>query len=93
MTKPAHITKGGVLGDLDLSRSEASVLKIKAAIVEAILAEIDRSGFTQREFIEVSTNANHPCRHRHSAKPLPNRWIANHSRPIPLNHSCSATQG
>jgi predicted XRE-type DNA-binding protein len=28
-------------------------LKVKAAIVEAILAEIDRRGFTQRELVDV----------------------------------------
>jgi predicted XRE-type DNA-binding protein len=53
MTKPTHITKGDVLDDLGLSRSEASALKIKADIVEALLAEIDRRGFTQRELVDV----------------------------------------
>jgi predicted XRE-type DNA-binding protein len=53
MNKPTHITKGDVLDDLGFSRSEASALKIKAAIVEAILAEIDRRGFTQRELVDI----------------------------------------
>jgi predicted XRE-type DNA-binding protein len=53
MNKPTHITKGDVLDDLGFSRSEASALKVKAAIVEAILAEIDRRGFTQRELVDV----------------------------------------
>jgi len=42
-----------VLDDLGLSRAEASALKVKATIVEAILAEIDRRGFTQRELVSV----------------------------------------
>ncbi len=53
MTKPTHITKGDVLDDLGFSRSEASALKVKAAIVEAILAEIDVRGFTQRELVDI----------------------------------------
>jgi predicted XRE-type DNA-binding protein len=53
MSKPTHITKGDVLDDLGFSRSEASALKVKAAIVEAILAEIDRRGFTQRTLVDV----------------------------------------
>jgi len=53
MSKPAHITKGDVLDELGFSRAEASALKVKAAIFEAILAEIDRRGITQRELIDV----------------------------------------
>jgi predicted XRE-type DNA-binding protein len=53
MTKPTHITKGDVLGDLGFSRSEDSALKVKAAIVEALLVEIDRRGFTQRELVDI----------------------------------------
>lgn len=53
MGKPAHITKGNVLDDLGFSRSEASALKFKAAIVEAILPEIDPRGLTQRELVDV----------------------------------------
>lgn len=53
MNKPTHITKGDVLDDLGFSHSEASALKVKATIVEAILAEIDRRGFTQRELVNV----------------------------------------
>jgi hypothetical protein len=41
MSRPAHITKGDVLDDLGFSRAEAAALKVKATIVEAILAEID----------------------------------------------------
>ncbi len=53
MGKPTHITKGDVLDDLGFSRAEASALKVKASIVEAILAEIDHRGFSQRELIGV----------------------------------------
>jgi predicted XRE-type DNA-binding protein len=53
MSKPAHITKGDVLDDLGFSRAEASALKVKATIVEAILAEIDRRGITQRELVDL----------------------------------------
>ena len=53
MSKPTHITKGDVLDDLGFSPAEASALKVKAAIVEAILAEIDRRGFTQRQLVDV----------------------------------------
>lgn len=53
MNKANHITTGDVLDDLGFSRSEASALKIKAFILEAILAEIDRRGFTQRQLVDV----------------------------------------
>ena len=53
MSKPTHITKGDVLDDLGFSRAEVSALKVKAAIVEAILAEIDRRGLTQRQLVNV----------------------------------------
>jgi hypothetical protein len=38
MGRSSHITTGDVLDDLGFSRSEASALKIKASILEAILA-------------------------------------------------------
>lgn len=53
MSKSSQITAGDVLDDLGFSRSEASALKIKASIMEAILAEIDRRGFTQRQLVDV----------------------------------------
>lgn len=53
MPRPTHITKGDVLDDLGFSRAETSSLKVKATIVEAILAEIQRRGFTQRELVDV----------------------------------------
>ena len=51
--KPAHITKGDVLDDLGLSRSEASALKVKATLLDAILGEIQRRGYTQSELVDV----------------------------------------
>lgn len=51
--KPTHITRGDILDHLGFSRSEASALKVKATIVEAILAEIDRRGLTQRELVDI----------------------------------------
>jgi predicted XRE-type DNA-binding protein len=53
MSKSNHVTTGDVLDDLGFSRSEASALKIKASIVEAILVEIDRRGFTQRQLVDL----------------------------------------
>ena len=53
MSRPSHITRGDVLDDLGFSRSEASALKIKAIIAEAILAEIDRRGFTQKDLVDI----------------------------------------
>jgi len=53
MSESNHITTGDVLDDLGFSRSEASALKIKATILEAILAEIDRRGLTQRELVDL----------------------------------------
>ncbi len=51
--KPSHITKGDVFDDLGLSRSEASALKIKATLLDAILREIERRGYTQNQLVEI----------------------------------------
>lgn len=53
MSKPAHVTNGDVLDDRGFSRAEASALKVKATIMEAILAEIDRRGLTQRGLVDL----------------------------------------
>lgn len=53
MSKPAHITRGDVFDDLGFSRAEASALKIKATIVEAILAEINRRELTQKDLVDL----------------------------------------
>ncbi|MGH9605139.1 MAG: helix-turn-helix domain-containing protein [Terracidiphilus sp.] len=53
MNRSTHVTKGDVFDDLGFSRSEASALKFKASIVEAILAEIDRRGLAQRQLVDI----------------------------------------
>ena len=52
-TKATHITKGDVLDDLGFTRAEASALKIKADLLDAILREIDRHGYGQRQLIDL----------------------------------------
>jgi predicted XRE-type DNA-binding protein/putative component of toxin-antitoxin plasmid stabilization module len=51
--KPTHITKGDILDDLGFSRAQASALKIKATIFEAILAEIGRRRLTQKQLVDL----------------------------------------
>ena len=51
--KPGHITKGDVFDDLGLSRSEASALKVKATLLDAILREIEKRGYTQSQLVEI----------------------------------------
>jgi predicted XRE-type DNA-binding protein len=53
VNKPGHITKGDVFDDLGLSRSEASALKVKATLLDAILREIEKRGYTQSELVEI----------------------------------------
>lgn len=48
-----HVTTGDVFDDLGFSRSEATALKIKADLLDAIRAEIDRKGYTQRQLVEI----------------------------------------
>ena len=52
-TRPTHITRGDVLDDLGLSRSEASTLKFKATLLDAILHEIEQKGYTQKQLVEI----------------------------------------
>jgi predicted XRE-type DNA-binding protein len=52
-SKPSHITKGDVLDDLGFTRAEASALKIKADLLDAILREIDKRGYGQRQLVEI----------------------------------------
>ena len=51
--KPTHITKGDVLDDLGFTRAEASALKIKADLLDAILREIEKRGFVQRQLVDL----------------------------------------
>jgi hypothetical protein len=43
-----HITRGDVLDDLGFSRSEATALKFKADLLDALRAEIENRNYTQR---------------------------------------------
>lgn len=52
-TKPTHITKGDVLDDLGFTRAEASALKIKSDLLDAILREIDKRGYSQRQLVDL----------------------------------------
>jgi predicted XRE-type DNA-binding protein len=52
-TKPSHITKGDVFDDLGFTRAEASALKIKADLLDSILREIERRGYTQRQLVDL----------------------------------------
>jgi predicted XRE-type DNA-binding protein len=52
-TRPTHITKGDVLDDLGFTRAEASALKVKADLLDAILREIEKRGYTQRQLVAL----------------------------------------
>ena len=51
--RPSHITKGDVFDDLGLSPFEASALKVKATLLDAILREIEKRGYTQGQLVEI----------------------------------------
>ena len=48
-----HVTRGDVLDDLGFSRSEATALKFKADLLDAIRAEIERRNYTQRQLVNI----------------------------------------
>jgi predicted XRE-type DNA-binding protein len=48
-----HITTGDIFDDLGFSRSEATALKIKADLLDAIRTEIERKKYTQRQLVEI----------------------------------------
>ncbi|MGA3262952.1 MAG: helix-turn-helix transcriptional regulator [Terracidiphilus sp.] len=48
-----HITRGDVLDDLGFSRSEATALKFKADLLDAIRDEIERRKYTQRQLVDI----------------------------------------
>jgi predicted XRE-type DNA-binding protein len=48
-----HVTRGDVLDDLGFSRSEATALKVKADLLDAIRAEIERRSYTQRQLVNI----------------------------------------
>ena len=51
--KPSHVTRGDVFDDLGFSRSEASALKVKAELLDAILQEIEDKGYTQSDLVDL----------------------------------------
>lgn len=48
-----HVTRGDVLDDLGFSRSEATALKFKADLLDALRAEINRRNYTQRQLVNI----------------------------------------
>jgi predicted XRE-type DNA-binding protein len=48
-----HVTRGDVLDDLGFTRSEATALKVKADLLDAIRNEIDKRGYTQRQLVDI----------------------------------------
>jgi predicted XRE-type DNA-binding protein len=52
-SKPAHITRGDVFDDLGFTRAEASALKIKADLLDAILCEVEKRGYSQRQLMDL----------------------------------------
>jgi predicted XRE-type DNA-binding protein len=51
--KPAHVVKGNVFDALGFSASEASVLKVKAEILSAILEHVRTEGYTQAQLVDL----------------------------------------
>jgi predicted XRE-type DNA-binding protein len=48
-----HVTRGDVLDDLGFLRSEATALKFKADLVDAIRTEIERRSYTQTQLVDI----------------------------------------
>lgn len=48
-----HVTRGDVLDDLGFPRSEATALKFKADLLDAIRGEIERRKYTQRQLVNI----------------------------------------
>ena len=51
--KPTHVTKGDVFDDLGFSTAEATVLKIKARILSALLQRIRQQRRSQARLAEI----------------------------------------
>jgi predicted XRE-type DNA-binding protein len=51
--RPTHIVKGNIFDALGFSASEASVLKIKAEILSAILEHVRVKGYTQAQLVDL----------------------------------------
>jgi predicted XRE-type DNA-binding protein len=48
-----HVTRSDVFDDLGFTRSEATALKVKADLLDAIRAEIERRNYTQRQLVSI----------------------------------------
>jgi predicted XRE-type DNA-binding protein len=48
-----HVTRGDILDDLGFTRSEATALKFKADLLDAIRAEIERRSYTQKQLVDI----------------------------------------
>jgi predicted XRE-type DNA-binding protein len=48
-----HVTRGDVLDGLGFSRSEATALKFKADLLDAIRGEIEKRNYTQRQLVNI----------------------------------------
>jgi predicted XRE-type DNA-binding protein len=48
-----HVTRGDVFDDLGFTRSEATALKVKADLLDAIRDEIERRSYTQRQLVNI----------------------------------------
>lgn len=48
-----HVTRRDVLDDLGFSRSEATALKFKADLLDAIRSEIERRTYIQRQLVSI----------------------------------------
>jgi predicted XRE-type DNA-binding protein len=48
-----HVTRGDVFDDIGFTRSEATVLKIKADLLDAVLLEIERRCYTKRQLTDI----------------------------------------
>lgn len=51
--KPRHITSGNVFDDLGFGPAEATALKIKAKILDALLERIRQRHLTQSQLVQV----------------------------------------
>jgi len=48
-----HVTRGDIFDDLGFTRSEATALKVKADLLDAIRDEIERKKYTQRQLVNI----------------------------------------
>ncbi len=48
-----HVTRGDVLDDLGFTHADATALKIKADLLDAIRDEIERQNYTQHQLVSV----------------------------------------